>query len=76
MEVGRAASFLKLVADPRTNQYPRAKKIVREILNNPNSSIKERLTGRFRTRFLKFVHLDNRGLRFSTNGEFIGFLEP
>ncbi|WP_165604030.1 hemagglutinin repeat-containing protein [Saliniramus fredricksonii] len=72
---GRQGSVFPEISGGPAQINIEGKKIVREILNNPNSSIKERLTGRFGP-VLEVRAPDNRGLRFSTNGEFIGFLEP
>jgi filamentous hemagglutinin len=51
-----------------------AQKIVLDILNNPHTVI-EKNTGRF-GQVVDIIAPDGRGLRYSTDGKLIGFLEP
>ncbi|MGF6662185.1 filamentous hemagglutinin [Paraburkholderia atlantica] len=49
--------------------------IVDSILNNPASTVTQRDTGRFGT-VTDITAPDGRGVRYSADGKFIGFLEP
>jgi hypothetical protein len=49
--------------------------IVDDILNNPASTFTKRSTGRF-GEVIDVIAPDGRGIRYTSNGEFVGFLEP
>ncbi|WP_155865155.1 hemagglutinin repeat-containing protein [Achromobacter xylosoxidans] len=50
-------------------------RIADEILRNPASTVSYKDTGRFGT-VMDVIAPDGRGLRYDSNGKFIGFLEP
>ena len=52
-----------------------AQGIVDEILASPGTTYNVRNTGRF-GRVIDVVAADGRGVRYSSSGSFIGFLEP
>ncbi|MBU9252849.1 hypothetical protein [Burkholderia multivorans] len=50
-------------------------KIVDSILNDPGRTVTQRETGRFGN-VIDITATDGRGVRYSVDGKFIGFLEP
>lgn len=53
----------------------KVKKIADEILSNPATTVTYKDTGRF-GKVMDVIAPDGRGIRYDSNGKFIGLLEP